>query len=293
MTGYGRAPGTCGELIQGKLNGINFHVTCPVNFFSRVNVQTTNEPTTVIKPSSKLKTEMAIRETLNFFDVHRCGFVAEVTSDIPAGKGMASSTADITAACLAVADALGRKISSKAISKIALSIEPSDGIFLDGIAMFDHREGKIAKSLGNGVEMDVVVVDDGNCVDTLEFNKHEREYSRDEQIKLERAVLLIEEGFRAKDPCLIGEAAVVSSLTNQKLLFKPRLEEFIEVSEKLGCYGINIAHSGNVYGFLCRKDKGIEIKNFLRKYLGHGYNLYLTQLVSGGIEQSAKTFQVN
>ena len=31
-----RAPGVCGELAQGVIEGIHFLVTCPVDFYSRV-----------------------------------------------------------------------------------------------------------------------------------------------------------------------------------------------------------------------------------------------------------------
>ena len=31
-----RAPGVCGELAQGMIEGIHFLVTCPVDFYSRV-----------------------------------------------------------------------------------------------------------------------------------------------------------------------------------------------------------------------------------------------------------------
>jgi uncharacterized protein involved in propanediol utilization len=33
-----RAPGACGELAQGVIEGIHFLVTCPVDFYSRVKV---------------------------------------------------------------------------------------------------------------------------------------------------------------------------------------------------------------------------------------------------------------
>ena len=33
-----RAPGVCGELAQGVIEGIHFLVTCPIDFYSRVKV---------------------------------------------------------------------------------------------------------------------------------------------------------------------------------------------------------------------------------------------------------------
>lgn len=51
-------------------------------------------------------------------------------SVIPYGKGMASSTADISAVCQATAIALGKRLTDMDIAQIALSIEPSDATFL-------------------------------------------------------------------------------------------------------------------------------------------------------------------
>ena len=34
MTYYVRAPGTCGEFLQGSINGQSFLVTCPINRYS-------------------------------------------------------------------------------------------------------------------------------------------------------------------------------------------------------------------------------------------------------------------
>ena len=34
VTYYVRAPGTCGEFLQGSINGQSFLVTCPINRYS-------------------------------------------------------------------------------------------------------------------------------------------------------------------------------------------------------------------------------------------------------------------
>ena len=34
MTYYVRAPGTCGEFLQGSIDGQSFLVTCPINRYS-------------------------------------------------------------------------------------------------------------------------------------------------------------------------------------------------------------------------------------------------------------------
>ena len=84
-----------------------------------------------------------------------------IANPIPAGKGMGSSSSDVTAAVGAVGAAAGHPFPPESIAEIALSVEPSDGVMFPGIAMFDHRCGSIAESLGAPPPMEVIVIDTG------------------------------------------------------------------------------------------------------------------------------------
>ena len=68
------------------------------------------------------------------------------------------------------------------------------------------------------------------------------------------AVRLIEDGIRCSDPVRIGKGATRSALANQQVLFKPRLEEVLELSEQVGAVVVNVAHSGTVIGMLFADD---------------------------------------
>ena len=70
--------------------------------------------------------------------------------------------------------AAGQPFSPESIASIALSVEPTDGVMFPGIALFDHRCGSIAESLGAPPPMEVIVIDTGGTVDTLEFNRTDR-----------------------------------------------------------------------------------------------------------------------
>ncbi|MCG2675823.1 GHMP kinase, partial [bacterium] len=160
MIGIAKAPGSCGELVQGTLNGESFHVSCPINLYSQVKV-VLNGKGKIIGPLDKWKTREAIKRTLEFLGKEGLGANFEIDSKIPLGKGMASSTADIGAASLAIACALGEEISPQEIAKIALSIEPTDGTLFDGIVIFDHRNGALFKFLGKAPDMEILVIDPG------------------------------------------------------------------------------------------------------------------------------------
>lgn len=57
-----------------------------------------------------------------------------LTTELLTGKGMASSSADIASICQLTALSCKRILSQDEISKIATSIEPTDGIFVKALS---------------------------------------------------------------------------------------------------------------------------------------------------------------
>lgn len=247
MTIKVKAPGSCGELVQGTINGINFLITCPVDWYSEVS----------IIPGGNLagiepKTRAAVEKTLAYLKTSG-DFGIALESDLPKGKGMASSSADISAVCQAAALAVtGKRLSCEEIADIALAIEPTDGIFYPGIIMFDHVQGKIRRQLGNPPPMKIAVFDAGGEVDTLSFNAREdlAELNKANEQQIAVAVELVVQGLMSGDARLIGQGATMSAVANQKILYKPCLEQVINISRDFGAVGICVAHSGTVLGVM-------------------------------------------
>ena len=245
-----RCPGSCGELVQGTVAGMNFLVTCPINLYSQVTVSL-SASTAAGSPAGD-KTREAVRRTLEYLKVSVAGYAIQVKSELPLGKGMASSSADISAACLATAIAAGREISLEEICRIALGIEPTDGIFWPGIMLIDHVTGKIRRSLGKPPALTIAVLDAGGEVDTIDFNHRSdlADLNRRKEPEVLRALRLVEEGIETGDCAMIGAGATASALANQPILFKPALERIREISRSYGSVGVNAAHSGTVLGVL-------------------------------------------
>ncbi|MCK4648494.1 hypothetical protein KAT51_03120 [bacterium] len=285
MIGIAKAPGSCGELVQGTLNGESFHISCPINLHSQVRV-VLNGKGEIAKPFNKWKTKEAIKKTLKFFGKESLGANFKINSKIPLGKGMASSTADIGAASLAIAHALGEKIAPREIAKIALSIEPTDGTLFEGITIFDHRKGALFKFLGKAPDMEILVIDLGGKVDTLEFNKRElTQINRQREGEVKEALRLVEEGIRRKNPGLIARGATISAFSNQRILYKPAFDRIWKVSQDAGALGINVAHSGTVVGILAEPNR-IDF-NKLRDSLQDreiGEVFYKTKIVNEGLQ---------
>lgn len=244
-------PGTCGELVQGMADGTFFHITCPVDLYSTVNVELYDSQGTVSGPVDCPKAVEAVRRTLAQLSRHECSVRFEVHSPLPRGKGMASSTADVVAAAVATARALGQGLSAEAVAAIALAVEPSDGTMFPGIAAFDHRQGKLAEVLGPPPPVAILVLDFGGTVDTLEFNGVDRRpILKQTEPQIREALDLVRQGVQEGDPALVGQAATISALANQRILYKPQLAAVLDIARAAGAVGVNVAHSGTVIGVL-------------------------------------------
>ena len=138
------SPGSCGEFIQGYANGSSFMVTCPINRYSYA--YSGFDGIGDILPD---KAAEAVKRTLVYLKRPDTIVPIKLKSYIPRGKGLASSTADISAVCQATALSVGEILSPRELATIALSIEPSDATFFEGIVEFDYRDGKVIREMGH------------------------------------------------------------------------------------------------------------------------------------------------
>lgn len=287
MQSTARAPGTCGELIQGTLAGTNFLVTCPINLYSVVNVTLTEDKAITVIGGGSDKVVEAVHKAMQLLAIKNKGAQVRITSEIPRGKGMASSTADISATVAAVARAAGDTVTPGQIADIALQIEPSDGVMFSGITIFDHIQGKIQTKLGPAPAMEMVIVDLGGQIDTREFNRRQELplLNKENEPKIVEALAFLKKGYRENNLNLIAQAATMSAFANQKILFKEKLPEIYELARQMGALGINVAHSGTVVGLIFLPGQvSADIEKHLKKLLSAGCQIYRAHLVNGGIE---------
>lgn len=283
-----RAPGVCGELAQGVIEGIHFLVTCPVDFYSRVKVDLYSDGPGVEAPEDCEKTAAAVRRTLSQLKNAKVRARLTVNNPIPRGKGMGSSSADLAAAIAATGLALGEELTPYQIAQIALSIEPTDGIMIPGVALFDHRAGIIRESLGPPPPMEIVALDLGGTVDTVEFNMVNH-FGRWQAVGKEtaEALRLLRQGIADQDPVLVGRGASISAEASQSVLAKPRLAEVKEFAESVGAVGINVGHSGTIMGVLldARERRGKSTYHKAREAFPGANVVYHFRLLGGGVQR--------
>ena len=283
-----RAPGVCGELAQGVIEGIHFLVTCPVDFYSRVKVDIYADGPGVEAPEDCDKAAAAVRRTLFHLKNAKVRAKLTINNPIPRGKGMASSSADLAAAIAATGLALGEELSPYQIAQIALSIEPTDGIMIPGVALFDHRAGIIRESLGPPPPMEIVALDLGGTVDTVQFNmvdRFQRWQSVDKQTG--EALRLLRRGIEEQDPALVGRGASISAEASQTVLAKPRLAEVKEFAESVGAVGVNVGHSGTIMGVLldARERRGKSTYHKALSAFPDAESVYHFRLLGGGVQR--------
>ena len=257
-----KVPGSCGELVQGFYHGEPILITCPIEKFS--SAVATDE--FFCAKNLGEKSLLMLEKVLRFFKSTDFNFGVYLSSELPHGKGMSSSSADLSAVAKVVSLALKKNLTAEKISELAAEIEPTDGVFFDGVVAMNPVTGKFIKQIFLPEKYFIAVFDYGGEVDTVKFNRR-----GDFQIEF-------------LDENLNFELVKKSALANQKILFKPNLNAIINFAEELGAVTVNIAHSGTVIGiFFHADDLSIKEKILaIQKKFECIKFLTLTKLTHGG-----------
>lgn len=250
------APGTCGELVQGYLNGQDFLVNCPIDLFSRADVYESVSPGVYLEdPVGFSKISAAANILTEQYGIELAHDI-HISSSIPRGKGMASSTADISAALQSICDSVLLHLSPYEFAKILTLVEPSDCVHFQGIAYINHLTGTYVESLPAPTDMRVLVVDCGGEVDTVRFDReHARSVYRKNQARIAMALNLVRTGLQQNDNRRVARGATISAQLSQQILYKPQLDELLVSAMAQGALGVNCAHSGTVLGILYEPGK--------------------------------------
>ncbi|WP_353893889.1 hypothetical protein PRVXH_000659 [Proteinivorax hydrogeniformans] len=278
MVVIAKAPASCGELIQGNIFGKEMLVSCPVNLYSKVEISFKKEK---VKTKLPPKVTKAVRLYLKSISEHKIMpyLNIRISSEIPISKGMASSTADMTAAVKGVAHLLGNQISEREIANILTLVEPTDSTVFQNLTLFDHLKGQYVKSLGEVPRFCVLVLEEPKTVDTIDFHKR-RSINRPAITKEYKTLV---KGVKHNRVDLIGSAAVASAICNQIILNKPYLDQIVNLVFKCGGGGLNIAHSGTVCGVIY--DDSFDAEKFiclLNERQNPFINIYKLKTVIGG-----------
>lgn len=288
--GLARCPGTCGEWVQGARQGVPFLIDCPINRFSEARVVLDRHATGWDLPPDKTKALQMLQLLQANLGLPTLGGKVEFIQQLPEGKGMASSTADITAVAAAALLALGEDPDPGRLAHLALQIEPSDSVMFPGITEIDHVRGQSHRLLGSAVPALFLALDWGGTIDTRIFNarpglaKHYREHEGE----IERAYRLACEGIAQADLEKLAAAGTISARCNLEINPKSLFEPFLAWVRQKGGLGVVTAHSGTLLAGVFPQDSFFsrEVRHNLRLEADYRFDpvyLDLFNSHSGGI----------
>ena len=279
-----RVPGSCGELVQGWADGQPFLGTCPIDKYTTVEVSSGFSGQYGLGEKSQL----ALSLVLSRLGRKEFPYGIKLTSELPQGKGMASSSADIAAVIVAVIEAFGQPWNAQLIMEIATAIEPTDGVFCQGIVLMNHITGRVLASYHGLPALRAAVFDLGGTVNTCDFHAQENiDMSKIDRQVMGEMLTAFREAMAGQDGAALARAATKSAFLNQANLYKQELTALWQAGREAGALGVNAAHSGTVLGLWWPAELGAEVvtgqaekiaRQAAVKFMG------LAQLRAGGVE---------
>ncbi len=253
-TGTGTAFGTFGELLQGVLPEADgdFLVTLPVARWTMATFREGSASGAIeVWPPRKTKAlRLARMIAASAPRGPARGGVLTVSSVIPEGKGLASSSADLVATARAVGRALDVAMPPARIERLLARIEPTDGVLYPAIVAFHHRSVRLRSVLGSLPAMAVVGVDEGGAVDTVDFNRIPKPFTAADRRTYVDLLGRLTDAVRARDLAEVGRIATRSALMNQTLRHKHALDPMRAICREVGGLGVAVGHSGTTLGIL-------------------------------------------
>lgn len=266
--GLARCPGTCGEWVQGARKGIPFLVDCPIDRFSEARVALGLNATGWELPIAKTKALQVLELLKEDLGLPGLGGKVEFLQQLPEGKGMASSTADITAVVAAALLALGEDPLPERLAHFALRIEPSDSVMFPGITEIEHVQGHKHRVMGPSIPALFLALDWGGAIDTRVFNARPglAEHYRRYEAEIARAYGLAREGIEQIDLEKLAVAGTISARCNLEINLKSQFEPFLTWVLQKGGFGVVSAHSGTLLAGVFPQDgfSGPEVRKSLR-----------------------------
>lgn len=167
---------------------------------------------------------------------------------------MGSSTADVTAVIRAIANFHDAAPTAEEIGRIAVEVErASDPVMIDDrVVLFSHREGTVLETLGYQLPQMIVVGCDADPgtggVDTIALPPAVYSATDIDTFTCLRSELRV--AVATGDVARLARVATSSALINQRFLPKSALDFLLDLCERVGGCGIQVAHSGTVAGVI-------------------------------------------
>jgi L-threonine kinase len=245
--------GTFGELAQGyrrRRDGAvdHFLVTLPVEELS-----STAEVAARAGAPLPPKAHVAFTTACQLLGVDPPELPPRLRSNIPVGKGFASSTADIVSVVAhtieRVAPHLDHTERHLLIAEVNRRLEYGDYLLHRGITLCNQRSHHIGKAFRTDLRWRIVGIDEGGHVDTADFHRR----SVPDQRKLAQYSDIYRRLWAALADSDSPRAAAIASesaLLHQDVLPKRSLPHMLDIASDTAAHGVCVAHSGTLVGLI-------------------------------------------
>ncbi len=248
QAGWGFSSGTFGELVQGVVAETPFLVTIPIRWGTRAKFIPGGNSEVVVYPRHRKKAQLAAQ--LACQTLKQPGGTLSISSVIPIGKGMASSSADIVASMRAVAAAYGENLSPATMARLAAQIEPSDGVMYPQMVVFDPIHGCLLERWPMAPYAVVVGLIGTGRVNTALHHLSRDPYTTAQQQKLANALTLARTAARSRSVAQLGQAGLLSAEVQLERDPGDALLASVIIQAKAHGWGVVTAHSGTARGYL-------------------------------------------
>ena len=290
--GYGSCPGTCGELVQGYIGKNEYISSYCIDLYSRATVSEKKSSKKLSRPR-KSKSIEASSLVFEYFGLNKNqvdNLHISIKSNIPIGKGMASSTADIGACIMATLDYLDKDMKPDEISRLVAKIEATDSIFYPEVCIFDPIKGEKRESLGYLPYKRILILEPENRINTMKMRGHKEYYKllRENKSITKKSFEMIRDGIKKQDKNLLRKACENSAIANENIKKTPYLRELIKISRECECGFLNISHTGTVIGIALDENTDVErlIHEIKNSEISSVYKKqYIRKIVRGGLRK--------
>lgn len=258
--GLGRIHAHHGEIVQGVFyssDGVLEHglVTLPCSLFgTRARFLPLPSGPLTVEPGDRPRARTAARLTLDALGRTGWGGSVRIEGNVPLRWGCGSSTTDVLATILAVADAFGAALEPEWIARLSVASETASDSLMYGperAVLFAQRRGSVLLDLGGPLPAVRVLgfnTEEDRGVETLSLPPCQ--YSAWEAEAFRPILGLLRRAVEQQDPALLGRVASASAAIMQRHRPKRFMPELLRLAREVGALGIQVAHSGTVAGFL-------------------------------------------
>lgn len=284
LVAHAAAHGSLGELWQGPVLHDGMLriglVTMPVSRHSYASYHLKGNGAEWLGNSLSKKRQAALECYIREYGVEMPFGRWEFRSDLPIGKGMSSSTADILALIRCLDCLFGHKGDPDITRRILTTIERSDAIHIDKYTLYLSGAHIIVKDYLSSAAFNVCYTYDEHEVRTEDFPEDWllRVYegaANDYAASLQR----LDAALAIQDSSAMAREATRSAELAQEYLPSTLVADLLQDHADLGAVGVIRAHTGTVAGLLSTGDFDAASRADLCKYfLYRGYRCHFTRV---------------